>query len=103
MRRLIHLVLSPASRLVRLMLGEKRIACDTVTAEDPLSHTPVLRELDGRQIVGLWAIVDHLENEHPEHPLLPASASEGAEALRLLDWAMNSVHEETTGSSVFEK
>ncbi|MDB5733748.1 MAG: hypothetical protein JWN16_385, partial [Alphaproteobacteria bacterium] len=28
MRRLIHLMLSPSCRLARLMVGEKRVACD---------------------------------------------------------------------------
>ena len=103
MRRLTHLILSPTSRLVRLMLGEKRIACDPMPAEDPLGHLPVLRELNGTVIVGLWAIIDHLENEHPERPLLPAEPAERAEALRLFDWAMNNFHEETTKRIVFEK
>jgi glutathione S-transferase len=103
MRRLTHLLLSPASRLVRLMLGEKRIACDLASAEDPLTHLPVLRELDGTLIVGLWAIIDHLENEHPERPLLPADALERGEVLRLFDWAMSNFHEEATKRIVFEK
>jgi len=103
MRRLIHLVLSPASRVVRLALGEKRIACDLVAPEDPCAHLPVFLELDGTALTGLWAIVDHLENEHPEHPLLPADAGERAEALRLFDWAMNNFHQETTKRIVFEK
>ena len=103
MRRLTHLVLSPHSRLARLMLGEKRIACDPVPPEDPLAHLPVLRELDGTMITGLWAIIDHLENEHPERPLLPADAKARAEALRLFDWTMNNLHEQATKRVVFEK
>ncbi|HXJ01729.1 MAG TPA: glutathione S-transferase family protein [Micropepsaceae bacterium] len=103
MRRLTHLILSPASRLVRLMLGEKRIACDLAHADDPLAHLPVFHELDGTAIVGLWAIADHLENEHPERPLLPADAAERAEVLRLFDWAMTNFHEEVTKRIVFEK
>jgi len=103
MRRLFHLVLSPTSRLVRLILGEKRIACDAVAPEDPLAHLPVLRELDGTTVTGLWAIIDHLENEHPERPLLPEDAVQRADALRLFDWTMNNFHEETTKRIVFEK
>src|SRR5436853_325119 len=103
MRRLTHLLLSPTSRLVRLMLGEKRIACDLIAADDPLAHLPVFRELDGTAVVGLWAIIDHLENEHPERALLPVDAADRAEALRLFDWTMNNFHEETTKRIVFEK
>jgi glutathione S-transferase len=103
MRRLTHLLLSPTSRLVRLMLGEKRIACDLVAAENALAHLPVFRELDGTIVVGLWAIIDHLENEHPERALLPVGAAERAEALRLFDWTMTQFHEEATKRIVFEK
>jgi glutathione S-transferase len=103
MRRLIHLLLSPTSRLVRLMLGEKRIACDLVAAEDASAHLPAFIEIDGSCVTGLWAIVDHLENEHREHPLLPEDTDERSEVLRLLDWAMNNFHEEVTKRIVFEK
>jgi glutathione S-transferase len=71
------------------MLGEKRIACDLVAADNALAHLPVLRDLDGTVVTGLWAIIDHLENEHPEHPLLPVDAAERGECLRLFDWTMN--------------
>jgi len=103
MRRLTHLVLAPTSRLVRLMLGEKRIACDLAAADNALAHLPVFEDLDGTVVTGLWAIIDHLENEHPEHPLLPEDAAERGEALRLFDWTMNNFHEETTKRIVFEK
>jgi glutathione S-transferase len=103
MRRLIHLLFSPTSRLVRLMLGEKRIACDLAVADDPCAHLPIFVDLDGLAVAGLWAIIDHLENEYPEHPLLPEDATVRAEALRLLDWAMTNFHEEATKRIVFEK
>jgi glutathione S-transferase len=103
MRRLTHLVLAPTSRLVRLMLGEKRITCDLAPADNALAHLPVFHDLDGTVVTGLWAIIDHLENEHPERPLLPADAAERGECLRLFDWTMNNFHEETTKRIVFEK
>ena len=34
MRRLIHLMLSPSCRLARLMVGEKRVACDPVLTDE---------------------------------------------------------------------
>ena len=52
MRKLIYLTLSPASRLVRLMVGEKRLSCDPVTAEDPGAHLPVFIDLDGTRPTG---------------------------------------------------
>lgn len=103
MRRLIHLMLSPSSRLARLILGEKRLACDLPHAEDPAAHLPVLVELDGTRREGLWAIVDHIEGAYPDHPLLPEEAEARAESLRWLDWAMGPFHEQVTQKIVYEK
>ena len=47
MRRLIHLMLSPSCRLARLMVGEKRVACDPVLAEDFKQSMPVFVDMDG--------------------------------------------------------
>jgi len=102
MRRLIHILMSPSSRLVRLALGEKRLSHSLEIAPDPYSHLPVLID-DETSAAGLWAIVDHLEGLHPEHPLLPEDQQQRAEALRLLDWAMTAFHDEVTKRIVFEK
>jgi glutathione S-transferase len=103
MRRLTHVLMSPTCRLARLVLGEKRLACDLHGAADSMAHLPILVDLDGTTIVGLWAILDRLENEHAEHPLLPEDDSDRAEALRLVDWAMTSFHDQVTRRIVFEK
>jgi glutathione S-transferase len=66
MRRLVQLLLSPPSRFVRLMIAEKRLACDLATPEDLFAHLPVFVDLDGTRGEGLWAIVDHLEGNYPE-------------------------------------
>ena len=52
MRRLIHLTLSPPSRLARLMLGEKRLSCDPSASDDPHAHLPVFIDLDGTRCEG---------------------------------------------------
>jgi glutathione S-transferase len=103
MRRLSHLVLSPASRFARLLIGEKRLSYDPVAAEDPLAHLPAFTELDGSRYEGLWAIVDQLEGTYHDHPMTPADDAARAEALRLLDWAMGHLHETVTRKIVFEK
>jgi len=103
MRRLIHLVLSPASRFARLLVAEKRLACDPVAAEDAAAHLPVFVDLDGAQYAGLWAIVDHLEGSYHDHPMTPADDAARAETLRFLDWAMGQFHETVTRKIVFEK
>ena len=103
MARLIQLLLSPTSRMVRLAAGEKRIPCTLVPAEDACAHLPVWLEDDGPPITGIWAIVDHLENTWPDPALLPEDAGERGEALRLLDWGLTIFHEEVTRRIVFEK
>ncbi|MGZ5923130.1 MAG: glutathione S-transferase family protein [Rhizomicrobium sp.] len=103
MRKLIHLTLSPASRLARLMVGEKRLSCDPIASDDPSAHLPVFVELDGSRCEGLWAIVDHLEGTYPDHPLTPEDPLQRAEVLRWLDWAMGTLHDQVTRRIVFEK
>jgi glutathione S-transferase len=89
--------------MVRLALAEKRIPFQIVVPEDPLTHLPVLIDLDGRSVTGLWAVVDYLEGMHPEPPLLPEDDAERAESLRLLDWVTSHFHEEVAKRIVFQK
>ena len=103
MRRLTHLVFQPASRLVRLVLGEKRLLVDPVTAEDFRSHHPIFEDIDGTICVGLWAILDHVEGTYGDNPLVPEDAAERAEALRWLDWTIMDLLDSVTRRIVFEK
>lgn len=103
MRRLTHLLMSPACRLVRLALAEKRLTCDLKVSDDPLAHVPAFTDITGERATGLWAIIDLIENEHPDPPLVPADPRERAEALRIVDWAMTKFHDEATRRIVFEK
>ena len=103
MRRLIHLMLSPSGRLARLMVAEKRVACDPVQAEDARNPMPIFVDMDGARAEGLWAIVDHLESNYPEYPLAPADDAERRVSLRWLDWAMGPFHEQVTQRIVYEK
>src|SRR5262245_24939873 len=103
MRRLFHHLMSPPCRLVRLALGEKRVPFDLAAPDDPLAHVPAFADLDGTIATGLWAVIDHIENEYPEPALVPGDASERSEALRLFDWTMSNFHEEVTRRIVFEK
>lgn len=103
MRRLTHLLLSPPSRFVRLLIGEKRLVCDLAAPEDATAHLPIFVDLDGAVCEGMWAIVDHLEGTYSDHPMAPEEASVRAEALRILDWSMGSFHENVTRKIVYEK
>ncbi len=103
MRKLIHLPLAPSSRLARLLVGEKRLTCDPVLSDEALAHLPALVERDGTTLRGLWAIVDHLEGNYPEHPLMPEEPAARGEALRWLDWALGPLHDQVTRRILFEK
>lgn len=103
MRRLIHLTLSPPSRLARLILGEKRLTFDPAGTDDPQAHLPVFIDLDGTRCEGLWAVIDHLEGAYPEYPLVPEDAAQRGEVLRWLDWAMGQMNERATRKILYEK
>ncbi|MBN9534351.1 MAG: glutathione S-transferase family protein [Alphaproteobacteria bacterium] len=103
MRQLRHLLLSPPSRLARLLLGEKRLSCDLIAAEEAELHLPVFTDLDGVQVTGLWALVDHLEGVYSENPTVPEEPMARAEALRILDWTMSVFQEDVTRKVVYEK
>ncbi len=99
-RTLHHFPLDPASRQVRLALGEKRLAFKDVServweqkpefmALNPSGMTPVLVEMSKGErtvICENRAILEHLEETAPEPPLLGREPAERAEARRLMQW-----------------
>lgn len=116
-RTLHHFPLDPASRQVRLALGEKRLAFAEVVVRyweapdafarlNPSGLTPVLVEAeDGSELVlcEARAILDHLEEAHPEPPLLGRDAAERAEARRLVTWFDRKFDYEVGGFLLHEK
>jgi glutathione S-transferase len=97
MRRLHHFPLSPFCRKVRLVLGEKKLGCELVaerpwepSAElaglNPAGQVPVLMEANGFAVCDSTAIVEYLEEIHPDPPLLPRRPGERAEVRRLVGW-----------------
>jgi glutathione S-transferase len=116
-RVLHHFPLDPASRQVRLALGEKRLPFTEVavrywerpkelTSLNPSGMTPVLVETDGDGRVVLCenrAILDHLEETNPEPALLGREPAERAEARRLLHWFDRKFDFEVGGFLLHEK
>lgn len=117
-RTLLHFPLDPASRQVRLALGEKRLAFveqavrywerpQELVNLNPSGLTPVLIETDdrGRRLVlcESRAILDHLEESAPEPPLLGRDPAERAEARRLLQWFDRKFDYEVGGFLLHEK
>jgi glutathione S-transferase len=121
-RTLHHFPLDPASRQVRLALGEKRLAFTEVqvrywerpkelTALNPSGMVPVLVETAKDEKGGesrlvlceARAILDHLEETVPEPALLGREPSERAEARRLLTWFDRKFEYEAGGYILHEK
>ncbi|WP_411289114.1 glutathione S-transferase family protein [Phenylobacterium sp.] len=117
-RTLHHFPLDPASRQVRLALGEKRLTFSEVQVrywERPPELTnlnasgliPVLIETHGEDeplvLCEARAILDHLEEVNPEPALLARDAAERAEARRLLQWFDRKFEFEAGGYILHEK
>jgi len=116
-RTLHHFPLDPASRQVRLALGEKRLPFTDVavrywerprelTKLNPSGMTPVLVETNGADQLILCesrAILDHLEEANPEPPLLGREPVERAETRRLLQWFDRKFDFEVGGFLLHEK
>jgi glutathione S-transferase len=103
MYRLIHILMSPACRFVRLVLGEKRVVHHLEIAPDATAQLPVLVGPDGSSYTGVWAIVDHVEGLESDVTLVPEDEHERAETFRLLDWTATKFNEEVTKRIVWEK
>jgi glutathione S-transferase len=116
-RTLLHFPLDPASRQVRLALGEKRLAFtdqvvrywegpEDLLALNPSGVLPVLIETgpNGRLVIcEARAILEHLEESYPEPPLLGRDAADRAEARRLLQWFDRKFDFEAAGLLLHEK
>jgi glutathione S-transferase len=117
LRTLHHFPLDPASRQVRLALGEKRLAFTDVvvryweqpkdfTALNPTGMPPVLVEsLGGKDLVLCEArvILEHLEEQSPEPALLGRDPAERAEARRLMHWFDRKFDNEVNALLLHEK
>jgi glutathione S-transferase len=116
-RTLYHFPLDPASRQARLALGEKRLPFEPVVVRyweqpaefaklNPSGLTPVLVEAEGgRRIVvcEVRAIVEHLDEQHPQPALVGADPAERAETRRLMQWFDRKFDLEVAGYLLHEK
>jgi len=116
-RTLHHFPLDPASRQIRLSLGEKRLPFEDVlvryweqpkafTALNPSGLTPVLVERTGEAQVVICearAILEHLEEAAPEFDLLGATPADRAETRRLMQWFDRKFDNEVNAYLLHEK
>jgi glutathione S-transferase len=116
-RTLHHFPLDPASRQVRLALGEKRLVFAEAQerywerrpgflALNPSGVTPVLVEVRGGERIVVCesrAILEHLEEAAPQPDLLGREPAERAETRRLQQWFDRKFDFEVNGLLLHEK
>ncbi|WP_421936755.1 glutathione S-transferase family protein [Phenylobacterium sp.] len=117
-RILHHFPLDPASRQVRLVLGEKRLPFvdhsvrywerpRELTKMNPSGMVPILVETDGDApplvLCETRAIVDHLEETCREPSLFGPDPAERAEARRLITWFERKFEFEASSYILHEK
>jgi glutathione S-transferase len=114
MRRLYHHALSPASRKIRLILGEKKLEAELIEERvwerridflrlNPAGEIPVLVEQGGAALAHHAAIAEYLEETGPEPHLLPVDPHERAEARRLVGWFDDKFDAEVTQALLTER
>ncbi|MAT35639.1 MAG: glutathione S-transferase [Ponticaulis sp.] len=117
MRKLFHWPLDPASRLVRLVLAEKKLEFDLVTSPpwkpveevkrlyaNPVGPVLIDQGQHGRVVANhTHAIIEFLEEQYPDIRVLPSLAPERAEARRLWRWVENRFEAEINGSILAER
>ena len=103
MRRLIHLTLSPPSRLARLMLGEKRLAFDPVGPRTRRRICPCSSISTARaaRLVGGDRSSRRRLSGSPDGA--GRRRDQRRDALRWLDWAMGQMSERATRKILYEK
>jgi len=112
-----HFAFDPASRLVRLALGEKRLPFTEAAVRwfegdaeferlNPSGRLPVLVIEDEHERLVLCetsAILGFLEDEIPDTPLLPQGPAERAETRRLTQWFERKFEAEVDALLLHEK
>jgi glutathione S-transferase len=97
MRTLYHLWLSPVSRKVRLVLGEKGLDADLVVektwerreaylALNPAGTVPLLLDENGASVADSAAICEYLDEVYPDPPVIGRDPATRAEVRRLVAW-----------------
>ncbi len=114
MRTLYHHPVCPFSRMVRIVLAEKKLEFEAqverywdqrpdFVALNPASEVPVLVDEGGTAFCDATAIAEYLDETHREPPLLPADPVGRAEVRRLVGWFGMKFHREVTANLVGQK
>jgi glutathione S-transferase len=114
MRTLLHFPISPASRTVRLVLGEKRLPFEPVIeraweqrpelfAINPAGDVPVLIEDNGLIVPSAPVICEYLEEAYADTPLLGRTLAERVEVRRVAAWFDTLFAREVSGRFIDER
>ena len=114
MRTLYHLPLDPGSRMIRIILGEKRLEVrlkteqvwerrESFLALNPAGEVPVLVEEDGTSIAGAPVVAEYLDEAYPDPPLIGDTALDRAEVRRLVQWFEGKFAREVSRNLIEEK
>lgn len=114
MRMVYHLWLSPFCRTVRVVLAEKNLKFEMQVeklwerrehflALNPAGDLPVMVEENGQVLSDAGAIVEYLDETHPDPPLLGHNPAIRAEVRRLAAWFDKKFNLEVTSNLVDEK
>ncbi|MEQ9520360.1 MAG: glutathione S-transferase family protein [Parvibaculum sp.] len=117
MQQLYHQLISPASRTVRLLLGEKGMSPALIEEKtwerredflrlNPAGEVPVLvegPEADDPVIAGFWPLVEYLEEKYPNPRFLPDDLIARAEVRRVAEWFSHKFAEEVSSPLIYEK
>lgn len=114
MRTLYHLPLDPGSRMIRIILGEKRLEVrlkteqvwerrESFLALNPAGEVPVLVEEDGTSVAGAPVVAEYLDEAYPDPPLIGETALDRAEVRRLVQWFEGKFAHEVSRNLIEEK
>lgn len=114
MRTLFHLWLSPVSRKVRLVLGEKGLEADLVVekiwerreaylALNPAGTIPLLLDEDGTSVADSAAICEYLDEVYPDPPVIGRDPVTRAEIRRLVAWFDQKFQDEVSANLLDQK
>jgi glutathione S-transferase len=114
MRTLYHLPLDPGSRMIRIILGEKRLEVrlkteqvwerrESFLALNPAGEVPVLVEEDGTSVAGAPVVAEYLDEAYPDPPLIGDTALDRAEVRRLVQWFEGKFAREVSRNLIEEK
>lgn len=114
MRKLYYYQLCPFSRTVLIELCEKKLDFSVEVIRfweqsakllelNSFGRLPVLEDLNGSLICGVYSITEYLEDAYADCKLLPQEFTERAEARRIFQWMNEDFASEVTTVLSFEK